>query len=943
MDVDGDVLSGLLDADKDTYEAEAVRDMESRMYTPMRARSDACGLGGMDADMVRTAQPVEKVSFVSRQRVTVASRVRRSRMLSVPSRASFPSSMSAQLAPPSICLLRTWHARPRIDPRPVRSWMTATARAHLVTYALDVCSGAIWGTLGPSEFVRRSSGDTLALLVFRLRARILRLRGIFGSKASLFSTLLAGLLAVLGKQWLLHYDSVGERGTLEDRGLERQRKFDSLLHWKFDLVMQTFPLLLQLALLLFAAALSIYLWTIHHVVAAIVLGLTSIGVVLYILMVVSALAFPDSPFQTPLTTLLMALLKADSPPDFAAAHLFGELPPPSKEIPAIVWALETSTDPKIVDAAVALVLDVQWPVNLDLRRPLIRLADIFNGCFTGSHILDGMDERAIRCIRAFGLLEMVTERQEDWTDPWTFEYGSQIAADSELRSMAKFFRLSELDRSEPDSLAITRCSLCFLPGQVLNENYLEIILGHFQPDAASIDRSLYADLVFCINSCFARPSIHDLSRMDKSDHCVLLTTLLVENLAGRLNDTEPLELKIARKIIDKIAGFTVSSGILGKDIRSRDAVHRFCAIPDLRIRTIASALRLARLEQFALDDTAPELNHMADVAWVYSTLEELHVSRPSDTTLITDLLQVLVHHGSVPTKPSVAALNVILWGISFDVAGATAYLALIFPHVHQWVQDGELRPVLKDRLIWALLGEAINGAEAQLYPSSVQRMVASYISLGDKLSQTPEWKPVIAEDLLRWLANLSILLSNNGNEHTKLEFCAVLSRIWNIVPTKPKPAEDPECLAMGFQVLTSTWDQLEFSELEETSRLVTLIKCSISEAFCSRITEGGDLINTSDQFKEIMMPRLADAIERAAEHLKQVQNTLTTDQDSLTGAAGLMLTLASTINGELKQEPPAEYNSADERWDYWYDLRRGLQDAFQALSKTPHAMSILGY
>ncbi|KAJ7703709.1 hypothetical protein B0H17DRAFT_922163, partial [Mycena rosella] len=86
---------------------------------------------------------------------------------------------------------------------------------------------------------------------------------------SLFSTLLAGLLAVLGKQWLLHYDSVGERGTIEERGIERQHKFDGLLRWKFDLVMQIFPLLLQLSLLLFAAALSIYLWTIHHAIAAI--------------------------------------------------------------------------------------------------------------------------------------------------------------------------------------------------------------------------------------------------------------------------------------------------------------------------------------------------------------------------------------------------------------------------------------------------------------------------------------------------------------------------------------------------------------------------------------------------------------------------------------------------------------------------------------------------
>ncbi|KAJ7245563.1 hypothetical protein C8J57DRAFT_1524280 [Mycena rebaudengoi] len=40
--------------------------------------------------------------------------------------------------------------------------------------------------------------------------------------ASLFSTLLAASLAVLGKQWLMHYDAAGSRGTLAERGLERQ-------------------------------------------------------------------------------------------------------------------------------------------------------------------------------------------------------------------------------------------------------------------------------------------------------------------------------------------------------------------------------------------------------------------------------------------------------------------------------------------------------------------------------------------------------------------------------------------------------------------------------------------------------------------------------------------------------------------------------------------------
>jgi hypothetical protein len=106
--------------------------------------------------------------------------------------------------------------------------------------------------------------------------------------------LMAALLAVLGKQWLLHYNSVGERGTIAEWGAEQQHKFDGMRWWRFDLVMQVFPLLLQLSLLLFSTALSIYLWTIHYVIAAIALTLTRLGSLLYAGMVISTVLSPDS-------------------------------------------------------------------------------------------------------------------------------------------------------------------------------------------------------------------------------------------------------------------------------------------------------------------------------------------------------------------------------------------------------------------------------------------------------------------------------------------------------------------------------------------------------------------------------------------------------------------------------------------------------------------------
>ncbi|KAJ7124353.1 hypothetical protein C8R44DRAFT_619864, partial [Mycena epipterygia] len=59
---------------------------------------------------------------------------------------------------------------------------------------------------------------------------------------SLFSTLLVALIAVLGKQWLLYYTGAGETGTIQERGRDRQRKFEGLVRWKFDAFMKAFPL-----------------------------------------------------------------------------------------------------------------------------------------------------------------------------------------------------------------------------------------------------------------------------------------------------------------------------------------------------------------------------------------------------------------------------------------------------------------------------------------------------------------------------------------------------------------------------------------------------------------------------------------------------------------------------------------------------------------------------
>ena len=128
--------------------------------------------------------------------------------------------------------------------------------------------------------------------------------------SSLLASLLAAFIAILGKQWLNRYASV-ERGSVIDRGRQRKRKMDGMVTWKFGLVMECLPLILQAALLLFGYALSNYLFFINKVVASVVIGFTSFGLLLYLLVVAAATLSYNCPFQTPLSHILRLLIHFD--------------------------------------------------------------------------------------------------------------------------------------------------------------------------------------------------------------------------------------------------------------------------------------------------------------------------------------------------------------------------------------------------------------------------------------------------------------------------------------------------------------------------------------------------------------------------------------------------------------------------------------------------------
>jgi hypothetical protein len=122
--------------------------------------------------------------------------------------------------------------------------------------------------------------------------------------ASLATSLLSAFLAILGKQWLNRYASIDMGGSTIERSRHRQRKLDDIVSWYFNPVMESLPLMLQGALVLFGCALSLYLWEINTTVARVVLGATLFGLIFYSFIVVQGVVSPSFPYQTPAAGIL---------------------------------------------------------------------------------------------------------------------------------------------------------------------------------------------------------------------------------------------------------------------------------------------------------------------------------------------------------------------------------------------------------------------------------------------------------------------------------------------------------------------------------------------------------------------------------------------------------------------------------------------------------------
>ncbi|OJA18514.1 hypothetical protein AZE42_12141 [Rhizopogon vesiculosus] len=259
--------------------------------------------------------------------------------------------------------------------------------------------------------------------------------------ASLSFSLLAAFGAVLGKQWLRFYklERCG-RGSLVERGKNRQQKLEGLEAWHFDAVLQMFPVLLQISLLLFGISLSSCVWTQQQTITAIVIATTVFGCLFYAFTLFASLLSPLCPFQTPASFKFLRMagtfigagcMFIENVADlrhstrmglrsflqsFKASiktstsrfiqYLLNSKPSsdPATE-PAVKWVLATSTDPDDIAAAAALIPTITWSPDSNNMSYYQRLRDTFVGCFeTDGRLRPSAEARAVDCGRALNHL-----------------------------------------------------------------------------------------------------------------------------------------------------------------------------------------------------------------------------------------------------------------------------------------------------------------------------------------------------------------------------------------------------------------------------------------------------------------------------------------------------------------------------------------------------------
>jgi len=239
--------------------------------------------------------------------------------------------------------------------------------------------------------------------------------------ASLAFSLLAAFGAVLGKQWIGYYQTnCYGSGSLEARCEQRHRKFQKLQNWQFENVLHLFPMLIEISLLLFSLSLGAAMWTQHQAISILIIATAALGALgLIFTMAISAISL-DFPFQAHTSLAIRATFRyiratfryirdhggfRSSIPSAILAvigyfreggfqssiasaiqtitHYLCDSRDSQRQCvaSAVLWILQTSTNPDAIDSAVELMLTMPQKLDVNIESVCGDVRDMFKACF----------------------------------------------------------------------------------------------------------------------------------------------------------------------------------------------------------------------------------------------------------------------------------------------------------------------------------------------------------------------------------------------------------------------------------------------------------------------------------------------------------------------------------------------------------------------------------
>jgi len=129
--------------------------------------------------------------------------------------------------------------------------------------------------------------------------------------SSLTCSLLAALIAVLAKQWMVEYPrGAAPSATPCERAQHRQIRFAGITTWHFLAVIDFLPSLITISFVLFFIGLCDFLFSLNAVVGWVVTVLCVLGFLFILFTNITAMVYPSCPFRTPLSSELSRVITA---------------------------------------------------------------------------------------------------------------------------------------------------------------------------------------------------------------------------------------------------------------------------------------------------------------------------------------------------------------------------------------------------------------------------------------------------------------------------------------------------------------------------------------------------------------------------------------------------------------------------------------------------------